>query len=58
MLILTRMKTIQYSGNKMSLTTLTIYAKKLAKIIPAYTDMLGLFYLIRSSSCSKPRGGG
>ena len=39
-----------------TLTTLTNYAKKLAKIIPAYTDMLGLFYLISSSSCSKPRG--
>ena len=36
-----RYENIQYSGIKMSLTTLTIYAKKLAKIIPAYTDMLG-----------------
>ena len=41
-----------------TLTTLTNYAKKLAKIIPAYTDMLGHFYLISSSSYNKPRGGG
>ena len=40
------------------LQTLTPYAKKLAKIIPTYIDMLGLFYLIRSSSYNKPRGGG